>query len=425
MDKSTVFEMKNLEKDGDNLTEIARIGARKMLRLALEAEIELFLETHEHHKLSDGKDRFVRNGYLPERGVQTGIGDLKVSVPRVRDRGTIKDDIQFYSSIVPKYLRRSAKMQEFLPLLYLKGISAGEMKEALVPLMGDTARNLSPNVICRLKEKWEEEYQQWSQRNLSRDNYAYIWVDGVYFQARMEDARDCVLVVLGVTDTGFKELLAIEDGFRESKDSWKDVLNDLKRRGLKKPPFLAVGDGALGFWGAATEVYPEMQHQRCWVHKMGNILTCLPKTLHAKAKSDLQQIWMAETREKANKAYDAFINSYATKYPKVVKCLEKDKDVLLTFYDFPAEHWKSLRTSNPIESIFGTIRHRTRKSKGCYSRTTMLTMVFKLCESAEKRWRRMHGFKRLADLIEGIKFINGISEKELKSTKTEKNRTAA
>lgn len=425
MYKSTVFETEKLVKNEDHLTEIARDGARKMLAFALEAEIESFLEHHQGHRINDGKRRFVRNGYLPERGIQTGIGEVNVSVPRVRDRGTIKDEIQFYSSIVPKYLRRSAKMQEFIPLLYLKGISAGEMREALIPLMGDTARNLSPSVVCRLKEKWEEEYQQWSQRCLSRDNYAYIWVDGVYFQARMEEARDCVLVIVGVTDTGFKELLAIEDGFRESKASWKDMLNDLKRRGLKRPPKVAVGDGALGFWGAVTEVYPETKHQRCWVHKTANILTHLPKTLHAKAKSDLQQIWMAQTKEKAYRAYDTFISSYLLKYPKAVKNLEKDKEALLTFYDFPAEHWKSLRTTNPIESIFSTVRHRTRKSKGCYSRTTMLAMVFKLCESAEKRLRRIHGFKRLTELIEGVKFINGISEKELKSTKNEKKRNVA
>lgn len=396
------------EEIKDLLTETIRQGAHKLLAAAVEAEVEDFLGRYGKYQIEGEKKRFVRNGYLPERGIQTGIGEVKVTVPRIRDRASIKDEIQFASSIIPKYLRRSVKMQEFLPLLYLKGISAGDFKDALVPLMGDTARGLSPNVICRLKERWEDEFQQWSQRCLSRDNYVYWWADGIYLQARMEEARDCVLVIIGVTDTGYKEIIAIEDGYRESKESWKDLLKMLKHRGLKNPPKVAVGDGALGFWGALTEVYPEVFHQRCWMHKTMNILNCLPKNLHAQAKSDIQQIWMAETRSKAYKAYDKFICKYQDKYPKAVKCLEKDKEALLTFYNFPAQHWKTLRTTNPIESIFATVRHRTRKSKGCYSRTTILAMVFKLCESAEKRFRRIHGFKQLQDVINGEKFIDGI-----------------
>jgi transposase-like protein len=303
-------------------------------------------------------------------------------------------------------------MQEFLPLLYLKGISTGDFKEALVPLMGDTAKNLSAGVISRLKERWEEEFVQWNQRSLAGDHYVYWWADGIYFQARMEEAKDCVLVIMGVTKEGTKELIAIEDGYRESKESWADLLKSLKRRGLLKAPKLAAGDGALGFWGALTEVYPDTRHQRCWVHKTANVLSCLPKNLHAQAKSDLQQIWMAETREKAQKAWSNFIEKYQLKYPKAVECIKKDQEALLAFYDFPAEHWKSLRTTNPIESVFATVRHRTKKSKGCFSRTTILAMVFKLFGSAERRWKRIHGFDRLGEVIDGVKFIDGVSEKE-------------
>jgi transposase-like protein len=307
-------------------------------------------------------------------------------------------------------------MQEFIPLLYLKGISTGDFKEALSPLMGDTARNLSPGTVSRLKEHWEEEFAQWSVRSLAGDHYAYWWVDGIYFQARMEDAKDCVLVVIGVTPQGTKELIAINDGYRESKESWVDLLKSLQQRGLKKAPKVAVGDGALGFWGALREVYPKTRHQRCWVHKTANVLNYLPKNMHAQAKSHLEQIWMASTREKAHQAFARFIHQYQLKYPKAASCLEKDHDELLAFYDFPAEHWKSLRTTNPIESTFATVRHRTKKSKGCFSRQTILAMVFKLCGSAERRWRRIAGFKRLDDVIEGIKFVNGIpvNEKSLK-----------
>ena len=411
MNESNVVDFERLEKPVDLLTEIIRAGAHKLLAKAVEAEVDDFLATYQQ-RLSDGKKQLVRNGYLPERSIQTGIGEVKVTVPRVRDRGTIKSEIQFRSSSVPTYLRRSVKMQEFLPLLYLKGISTGDFKETLVPLMGDTAKNLSAGVISRLKERWEEEFSQWSQRSLAGDHYVYWWADGIYFQARMEEAKDCVLVIMGVTKEGTKELIAIEDGYRESKESWADLLKSLKRRGLLKAPQVSVGDGALGFWGALTEVYPDTRHQRCWVHKTANVLTCLPKNLHAQAKSDLQQIWMAETREKAQKAWANFIEKYQLKYPKAVECIKKDHEALLAFYDFPAEHWKSLRTTNPIESVFATVRHRTKKAKGCFSRNTILAMVFKLFGSAERRWKRIHGFDRLGEVIDGIKFIDGVSEKE-------------
>jgi putative transposase len=409
MSEDTIVAFETPGTKSDLLTEILRQGARQLLGAAVEAEVADFIERHQQ-PLSDGRKRLVRNGYLPERGIQTGIGEVKVSVPRVRDRDRIKNEIQFRSSIVPHYLRRSVQMQEFLPLLYLKGISTGDFKEALTPLMGDIAKHVSPGVISRLKERWEEEYEHWNRRSLSQDIYAYWWVDGIYFQARMEESKDCVLVIMGVTSKGTKELIAIEDGYRESKESWLDLLLSLQRRGLTKPPKVAVGDGALGFWGALNEVYPSTRHQRCWVHKTQNILNCLPKNLQAQGKSDLQQIWMGESRKKAMNAMNEFIKKYELKYPKAIESLKKDKDELLTFYDYPAEHWKSLRTTNPIESTFATVRHRTKKSKGCFSRKTILTMVFKLCCSAEKRWRNIHGFKRIGEVIEGVKFTDGIRQ---------------
>ncbi len=409
MNENNVISMEKPACNRDLLTEILKQGAKKLLAAAIEFEVQEFLDKHQA-QLKGGQQQYVRNGYLPERGIQTGIGEVRVEVPRIRDRASIKSEAQFQSRIVPSYLRRSIKMAEFLPLLYLKGISTGDFKDVLTGLFGTVAQNVSPGVISRLKEQWEEEYEQWNQRSLAGDHYVYLWVDGIYFQARMEESKDCVLVIMGVRDNGTKELIAIVDGYRESKESWLDLLNSLKRRGLKKGPKIAVGDGALGFWGALNEAYPETLHQRCWVHKTANILTCLPKNLHGQAKSDIQQIWMAETKNKAYKAYDEFIEKYKLKYPKGTDCLKKDKEELLAFYSFPAEHWKSLRTTNPIESTFATVRHRTKKSKGCFSRKTILAMVFKLCCTAEKRWRMIHGFKRLAEVIEGVRFIDGIRQ---------------
>lgn len=303
-------------------------------------------------------------------------------------------------------------MNALLPLLYLKGISSNDFAEALKPLVGAVANNLSPGVISRLKAVWEDEYQAWRQRDLSNKRYVYFWADGIHLQARLEDSVECVLVIIGVTEQGNKELLTIEGGHRESKLSWLSVLQDLKNRGLKKGPKLAVGDGALGFWGALTEAYGKTRHQRCWFHKMGNVLDKLPKSLQAKAKSQLQDIWMSDTREAAYKAFDHFVLVHEAKYFKATECLLKDKEELLAFYDFPAEHWAHIRTSNPIESTFATVRHRTYKSKGCFSRTTILTMVFKLCESAQKRWHRLRGFNYLADVIRDVKFTNGIRQEE-------------
>lgn len=402
--KDTVIEFKKPATNNDLLTEVLRNGARQLLATAIEVEVKEFLEQHNH---PDAKARFVRNGYLPEREIQTGIGSIAVEVPRLRDR---EGKIRFGSSVIPKYLRRSASMNEFLPLLYLKGISTNDFVDALTPLVGDNAKNLSPGVISRLKTEWEDEYEVFRKRDLSKRRYVYFWADGIHLQARMEDSAECVLVIIGATEQGTKELLAIEGGHRESKESWLSLLLNLKNRGLKLAPKLSVGDGALGFWGALTEVYGETRHQRCWFHKMGNVLDKLPKSLQTQATKQLQEIWMSETRSKAYTAFDLFIKTHEPKYPKATECLQKDKDELLAFYDFPAEQWAHIRTTNPIESTFATVRHRTYKAKGAFSRTTILTMVFKLCESAEKRWLRLRGFNYLADVIRDVKFTDGIRQ---------------
>ena len=393
----------------DPLTEILRLGARELLAQAVEAEVSAFIEGHAGLCNEDGRRRVVRHGYLPEREIQTGIGPVAVRQPRVRDRGTDEagGKIRFSSSILPPYLRRSRSLDELLPWLYLKGISTGDFSEALAALLGPDAPGLSASSVSRLKEVWQGELVRWEKRDLSARRYLYFWVDGIYFQPRMDHDKQCILVIIGADEWGRKELLAIADGYRESAQSWREVLLDLKRRGLDVSPELATGDGALGFWKALREIHGATREQRCWMHKTGNVLNKLPKSLQAKAKGHLQQIWMAETREAAEKAFDFFLQAYGTKYDKATACLAKDREALLTFYDFPAEHWKHLRTTNPIESTFATVRLRTVKTKGCLSRTTALTMVFKLCQSASKKWRRLDGAHRLAEIIEGVKFKDG------------------
>ena len=358
---------------------------------------------------ADGRRRVVRHGHLPAREIQTGIGPVGVRQPRVRDRGADGDGdkIGFCSSILPPYLRRTKSIEELLPWLYLKGISTGDFSEALGALLGPDAPGLSASTITRLKAVWQEELARWEKRDLSNRRFVYFWADGIHFQPRMEHAKQCILVIIGADEWGKKELLAIGDGYRESAQSWREVLLDLKRRGLEAAPEVAVGDGALGFWKALREIHATTREQRCWVHKTGNVLNCLPKASQPKAKGHLQDIWMAETRERAEGAFDFFLAAYAAKYPKATACLAKDRDVLLTFYDFPAEHWKHLRTTNPIESTFATVRMRTIKTKGCLNRTTALTMVFKLCQSASKKWRSLDGANRLAEIIEGVKFKDG------------------
>jgi len=412
MKKDTVIELKKPENSvEDPLTELLRQGARKLLMQALETEIESFVKQHEQIQDEEGRRHIVRSGYGPERKVQTGIGEIEVRVPKATDRRKdAPSKVRFTSSILPPYLRRTKSIEELLPWLYLKGISTGDFSEALAALLGKNAPGLSASTIGRRKDVWSDELKQWQQRSLKGKEYVYFWVDGVHFGARMEDASQCMLVIIGATKHGTKELVAVVDGYRESEQSWLEVLNDLKRRGLSAAPKLAVGDGALGFWSALPKVFGETRRQRCWMHKSGNVLDKLPKHVQARAKDNLHQIWMAETKAEAEKAFDHFIESYEAKYPKATECLAKDRDVLLTFYDFPAEHWIHLRTTNPVESMFATVRLRTNKTRGMLTRDTMLTMVFKLSLSAQQRWRRLNKPERLGDLIEGIRFVDGIKQ---------------
>ena len=403
---NTEIPIKKQEAVEDPLTELLRNGARKLLAEALEAEIESFIEQYTQLRDERGKKRVVRNGYLPERKIQTGIGAVSVKAPRARDRKKGKEKIRFTSEILPPYLRKTRSLEELIPWLYLKGISTGDFSEALIALVGKDAKGFSPNVISRLKAKWQNEYEEWQKRDLSDKRYIYVWVDGIYCNVRMDD-KQCLLVMIGVTEEGNKELLALEGGYRESEISWKEILLDIKSRGLFNAPFLAVGDGSLGFWNAIAKVYPKTNWQRCWVHKTANVLNKLPKSLQSQAKKKLHAIWMAPDKKEAEKNFYLFIETYKAKYPKAAECLEKDRDVLLRFYDFPAEHWKSIRTTNPIESTFATVRLRTKKVRGCFSANTALTMAFKLCQSAERRWRKFARADLLQKLVTGAKFIDG------------------
>lgn len=391
----------------DALTDLLRDGARQMLAAAIESEVQEFLARHQGLQDEQGRQRLVRNGYLPQRTIQTGLGDIEVKVPRVRDRAK---QIRFSSAILPPYLRRTKTIEELLPWLYLKGISTGDFSEALTSLLGRDAPGLSPSTISRLKESWKDEHGRWCKRSLANKHYVYLWVDGVHFGVRLDDASQCMLVVIGATAEGKKELVAIGDGYRESEASWKEVLLDLKARGLKVDPKLAIGDGALGFWKALPQVFGHTRGQRCWVHKTANVLNKLPKSQQPKAKAALQDIWMAASREDAHRAFDSFIVNYEAKYPKAVQTLVKDRDAMLAFYDFPAEHWVHIRTSNPIESTFATVRLRTAKTRGCVSRQSMLAMVFMLAKSAERGWRKLKGAQRLAEVIAGVEFKDGVPE---------------
>jgi len=393
----------------DRLTEVLRNGARALLAQAVEAEVASLLERYADEVTNDGCRRLVRHGHLPERQILTGIGPVAVRCPRVRDRvGDGSERIRFSSAILPPYVRRSKSLEVLIPILYLKGVSTGDFEEALAALLGKDAGGLSASTVARLKEAWSEEHGRWSRRDLSTKRYIYFWVDGIHVQARLEDATQCLLVIIGATPEGKKELVGLIDGVRESAQSWKELLLDLKRRGLAMGPKLAVADGALGFWQAIEEVWPETLGQRCWVHKTANVLNKLPKSQQPKAKRALQEIWMAETKRDALAAFDAFVETWGVKYEKAVECLIKDREALLVFYDFPAEHWKHLRTTNVTESAFATVRHRTVRSKGCLSNKTALAMIFKLAEAAEKSWRRLDGHNLLPKLILGVKFVDGI-----------------
>jgi putative transposase len=389
----------------DPLTDLLRRGARQLILQAVEEELESFLAQHSSKTVDDGRRAVVRNGYLPKRTIQTGIGDVAIQVPKVRDRSC--SGIKFNSSLLPPYLKKTRSIEELLPWLYLKGISTGQYQEALEALLGEQAKGLSANTISRLKKRWLEEHSSWRRRSLAKKRYVYWWADGVYSKVRLDD-KLCLLVIIGVTDQGHKELVAVEDGYRESADSWYELLADLRNRGLTVGPELCVGDGALGFWNALNRLYPSSKHQRCWVHKTANVLNNLPKSMQPKVKVALHDIWMAETKEDANTAFDGALARFEIKYPKAMECLSKDRDELLSFYDFPAEHWVHIRTTNPIESTFSTVRLRTKKSRNCGSRETTLAMVFKLLENAQKRWKRIKGFRRLAEVITGVEFRDGV-----------------
>lgn len=405
MGKDKVVAFRGKEEVVDALSEFLREKAVLMLQAAVEAEAEEFIARHSDRRDELGRRQVIRNGYLPQREIVTGIGALSVAMPRVRDQS--EEGIAFRSSLVPTYVRRAKSVDALLPWLYLKGIAAGEIETALQVLLGKQAKNLSAKVVGRLKAKWSQEHAAWSKRDLSKDKWVYLWVDGIYSALRGEDERVCLLVVVGVNERGQKHFLAIEDGVRESAESWRALLRDLKERGLVAPK-LAVGDGALGFWKALEEIYPKTTKQRCWVHKTANTLNYLPKHLQGKAKADLHEIWMAASKQEAAKAFSRFMENYRAKYPKAVECLAKDKEALLAFYDFPAEHWGHIRTSNPIESSFATIRHRTRRTKGAVSRKTLLGLIYKLAMCAEKSFRRLNGFEQLAEVIRGVKFVDGV-----------------
>jgi len=411
--KDNLIEFKTQETFEDALTDVLRNGARRLLTDAVEVEVAEFLARYRDVLDSQGRRLVVRNGHHREREVQTGIGSIAVKAPRVRDRGCSTERIHFTSKILPPYLRKTRSIEELIPWLYLKGISTGDFTEALSALVGPKAPGLSPSTISRLKEVWKDEYSKWSKRSLKGKEYVYFWVDGVYLPVRLEHEKQCLLVIIGATEDGKKELVALEDGYRESEQSWKEVLLDLKSRGVETGPKLAVGDGSLGFWSALPKVYAKTRNQRCWVHKTANVLNKLPKSAQGKAKESLHDIWMAETKEDAGKAFDLFVETYEAKYPKAAECLTKDRDELLAFYDFPAEHWKHIRTTNPIESVFSSVKMRTRKTRGCLSRTTALTMAFRLMMSAQKKWQKLNGSNLLAEVIRGVKFIDGTREERI------------
>ena len=405
--KSNVLSLTNPDPEyRDHLTEILRTGCQEILATALEAEISSFIKEYQHLRDESNRKRIVRNGYLPQREIQTGLGQVAARVPRSRDRQPGGRPIRFRSTLLPPYIRRTRSIDELLPWLYLKGISTGDFSEALEALLGSDAPGLSPTTIGRLKSRWQDDLAEWKRQDLSTKRYVYWWADGIYCKVRMEE-KQCLLVIIGVTEHGRKELVALEAGFRESELSWKAVLRDLRDRGVEDGPELVIGDGALGFWKAINEFYPETKWQRCWVHKTANVLNALPRSLQPQAKQHIQSIWMAPGIEEAERKFDSFLQLYQAKYPKATACLEKDRDVLLTYYSFPAEHWKHIRTTNPIESTFATVRLRTEKVKSCFSSRTVVTMAYKLCRCAERRWQKINGIQKLEKIIEGVEFIDG------------------
>jgi transposase-like protein len=397
----------------DALTSILRQGAQQMLTMAIEAEVAEWIDSHRHLADERGHRQVVRNGYLPEREIITGLGSIQVRQPRVHDRRTGEEREVFSSKILPPYLRKTKSLEDLLPWLYLKGISTGDFNEALQALVGPECPGLSASTITRLLAQWQDDYKDWSKRPLKDKHYVYLWVDGVHFNIRLEEDRQCILVLMGATADGHKELIALHDGYRESEQSWRELLLDVKSRGLSIDPKLATGDGALGFWKALPQVFPTTRTQRCWVHKTANVLDRLPKRLQPHAKGMIHEIWMADTREAAQAAFDAFLATYGPKYPQACECLAKDRDELLAFYDFPAEHWIHLRTTNPIESVFATVRLRHKRTKGNGSRLACLAMVHQLMLSASKRWKLLNGAKLIPDVIQGVQFIDGVKSQEV------------
>jgi putative transposase len=412
---SSILAFQHRDEIDDPLTSVLRDGARRLLAQAIEAEAEAFLAAMQEERLADGRARIVRHGHGPERTIQTGIGPVPVRRAKLRDRspdasaGSDGERITFTSAILPKWARRTKSLDALLPVLYLRGISTGDFQEALTALLGKDAPNLSPSVIGRLKEEWQVEYDRWQRSDLSARRYVYIWADGVYLQARMEDDAACMLVIVGATPEGRKELVGFQVGVRESAQSWRELLVGLRARGLAVTPEIAVGDGALGFWKALDEIFPATRHQRCWVHKIANVLNKVPKSVQPNMKADLREVRDAPERATAETAIAVFAEKYGAKYPKAVECLAKDREVLLAFFDFPAEHWDHLRTANPIESVFATVRHRTVRTKGALSHKTARLMVFKLVMAASKSWRRLKGQNRLPMLTAGVKFTNGVA----------------
>jgi len=401
----TNFDIKNLNNSTSPLEDILRDGARKMLQAAIENEVAEFIENHKNITNEKGHRAIVKNGYLPQRNIQTGIGNISIKQPRVRDK---TKRAKYISAILPRYMKKCPSIENLIPILYLKGISTGNFQEALEAILGENAKGLSATNIVRLKDDWELEYKDWVKRDLTNKHYIYLWADGIYFNVRLENDRPCLLVIIGVTPEGNKELLAIHDGQRESKLSWKEILQDIKKRGLNASPLLAIGDGALGFWRALEEEFPKSRHQRCWVHKTVNILDKLPKSIQGNAKKLIHEMYLSTSKKEAFKVYESFMNLYSDKYEKACICLEKDKEELFSFYDFPAIHWQHIRTTNVIESTFSTVRHRSRQTKGCGSRIATLSLVYKLAITAQKRWKKIKGNNLLEKVIKGTIYIDGV-----------------
>jgi putative transposase len=409
---TTETRVVSLPQAQDVLTDLLRQGAQQLLAQAIEAEVADWIDRHQDCRDAAGRRQVVRNGHLPQRTITTGVGPVTVQQPRVHDRRPTEAREKFSSAILPPYLRKTKSVEELIPWLYLKGVSTGDFSEALAALLGPDAKGLSATTVTRLKGLWEQEYHDWSKRALAGKQYVYVWADGVHFNIRLEGGRQCILVLMGATPDGKKELIAVQDGHRESEQSWKELLLDVQARGLTIEPKLAIGDGALGFWKAVRQVWPQATEQRCWVHKTANVLDKLPKSMQPKAKDMLHEIYLAPSRAEAEKAFDLFVRTYEAKYPKATGCLGKDRKELLAFYDFPAEHWMHLRTTNVIESVFATVRLRTEKTKGSGTRAACLTMVFKLMQSASRHWRALNGSGLLSEVIKGTVFVDGLRKED-------------